>query len=212
VFEETISTAQAVRFYDRLGRRHDWAERYEGRAKRRALQLLDLAPGLRVLDVGTGTGFDHARIADAVRPGGLAAGLDLSTTMLAISGKRSDAPLVRADGRALPVATTSVDRVFSAYVLDLIPSSGIAVALEEFHRVLRPGGLLALASLTDGVGPLSRTVVRLWTALYARRPALLGGCRPVELTEPAEDAGFHVVSCEVVVQLGVPSEVLLARR
>jgi len=212
VLEETISTTTAVRFYDRLGRRHDLAERYEGRAKRRALELLDLTPGLRVLDVGTGTGLDHARIADAVQPGGLAVGLDLSTTMLAVSRERSEAPLVRADCRVLPIATGSVDRLFSAYLLDLIPSAGITLALEEFHRVLRPGGLLALASLTDGVGPLSRTVMRLWNATYARRPALLGGCRPVELTEPVEDTGFHVLSCEVVVQLGVPSEVMLARR
>jgi ubiquinone/menaquinone biosynthesis C-methylase UbiE len=212
VLDETISTATAARFYDRLGRRHDVAQHYEGRAKHRALELLDLAPGLRVLDVGAGTGLDNAQIADAVRPGGVAVGLDLSTTMLTVSRKRSDAPLVQADCRALPITTASIDRIFSAYVLDLIPTTGITQALEEFHRVLRPGGLLTLASLTDGVGPLSRTVMRVWNATYARRPALLGGCRPVELTEPVEDAGFRVLTCEVVVQLGVPSEVLLARR
>jgi ubiquinone/menaquinone biosynthesis C-methylase UbiE len=212
VIEETISTAQAVRFYDRLGRRHDWAERYESRAKQRALQLLELAPGLRVLDAGIGTGHDLARIATAVQPGGVAIGLDISATMLGVSRLRSSAALLRADCGTLPIASASLDRVFSAYVLDLVRLDGIAATLVEFHRVLRPGGLMALASLTSGVDPLSRTVVRLWTAMYARRPVALGGCRPVELTEAAEQAGFHVTLCEVVVQLGVPSEVLLARR
>ena len=77
-----IATSDAQRLYDWLGARYDAAERYEGRAKARAHQLLDLAAGQRVLHVGVGADHDQARLQEAVAPGGIVAGIDISPVML----------------------------------------------------------------------------------------------------------------------------------
>ena len=50
----------------------------------------------------------------------------------------------------LPVADASCDRVVSTYVLDLLSPADAAAFVGEARRVLRPGGLLALASLAPG--------------------------------------------------------------
>ena len=55
------STRRLARLYDLLGRRHDWAERYEARAKALALEALRLAPGQWVLDVGCARRSEPAR-------------------------------------------------------------------------------------------------------------------------------------------------------
>lgn len=212
VIENTISRAAARRFYDRLGAGHDLAERYEGRAKGRAVEQLGLAPGQHVLSAGVGTGKEHALIKAAVEPGGVAFGVDVSRVMLGLTRAHTGAPLCAADVRDLPFASSVFDRVFSSYVLDLIPLADLPRVLAELRRVLRPGGRLALVSLTEGVGPASRAVVALWKLVYAVSPVACGGCRPLELARLVSDAGFSDVRREAVVQLGVPSEVLLAAR
>lgn len=207
---ETISKEAARRFYDRLGSGHDWAERYEGRAKGRALALLDLRPGQRALNVGVGSGQDHARLQKALAPGGLAVGLDLSPVMLNLTRTRTGAPLCQADARSLPLLTASFDRLFSAYVLDLIPLRDFPGLLAEFRRVLKPGGRMALVSLTEGVTLPSRLLVAAWKMIYRVSPQACGGCRPVQLSGLVRAAGFSQVKREVVIQLGLPSEVITA--
>jgi demethylmenaquinone methyltransferase/2-methoxy-6-polyprenyl-1,4-benzoquinol methylase len=212
MIEQTISSEAARRFYDWLGARHDWAERYEGRAKARARALLDLAPGQRALNVGVGTGHEQSRLRAGVAPGGVAVGLDLSPVMLATTRARTGAPLCEADARQLPFAAASFDRLLSTYVLDLIPSRDLPGLLAEFRRVLMPGGRMALVSLTEGIDPPSRALIALWKLLYAVSPLACGGCRPLQLSDLVERAGFSLVSRAVVVQLGLPSEVLVAVR
>jgi ubiquinone/menaquinone biosynthesis C-methylase UbiE len=207
--DEGISTADARRLYDWLGARYDAAEAYEGRAKARARALLGLAPGMRLLHVGTGTGIDHAHLQAAVMPGGSAIGVDLAPAMLRLTHARTGAPLSQADARALPFAGATFDALFSAYVLDLLPTADLSLALAEFRRVLRPGRCAALVSLTAGVTPASRLLITAWKSIYRASPLLCGGCRPLALAPLAERAGFTVARREVVVQLGVPSEVLI---
>jgi demethylmenaquinone methyltransferase/2-methoxy-6-polyprenyl-1,4-benzoquinol methylase len=212
VIEETISPEAARRFYDRLGQGHDWAERYEGRAKKLALARLDLSPGQRVLNVGVGTGQEHAQIQSAVTPDGLAFGLDLSPVMLKLTQDRLGVPLCEANAGRLPFTHASFDRLFSTYVLDLISAAQLPSLLTEFHRLLKPGGRLALVSLTEGVTLPSKILVGLWKMAYAVSPVACGGCRPVQLAGLVGQAGFSQVEREVVVQLGIPSEIIVARR
>lgn len=207
---ETLTRAQARRFYDRLGARHDLAEWYEGAAKARGLELLDLRPGQRALNVGVGTGKEQRRIQAALAPGGLAVGLDLSPVMLDLTRARTRAPVCRADARYLPFAAASFDRLFSTYLLDLLPLAELPGLLAEFRRVLKPGGRMALVSLTEGVDWPSRAVISLWKLAYTASPLACGGCRPLQLAGLARQAGFTHVSREVIVQGGMPSEVLAA--
>lgn len=218
MIQDTISAAAARRYYDRLGARYDWFGIFEARAKTRAIRQLDLAPGQRVLNVGTGTGREQARLEAAVSPGGLVAGLDLSPGMLAVARRRTTGLLCRADARHLPLAPGSFDRVLATYILDLIPADHLPGILAGLRRLLKPaeparglpGGRLVLASLTEGITPASRALVAVWKRFYALNPAAWGGCRPLQLLPLVEQAGFRHVEREVVVQWALPSEVLAA--
>lgn len=207
---ETISTEAAQRFYDRLGAGHDRAEIYEGQAKQRGLVRLEPQPGQQILNVGVGTGREHRLIQAKVGPTGRAFGLDLSPVMLHLAARRTGAPLCRADLRAVPFPPAMFDALFSSYVLDLIPGLDLPTVLPTFRSLLKPGGRLVLVSLTEGVDLPSRTLVALWKTAYRLNPVWCGGCRPLQLAAAVEAAGFSQVSREVVVQLGVPSEVVTA--
>lgn len=114
--------------------------------------LLDLRPGMTVLDLGCGEGR-HAF--EALRRGGRVIAVDwgipeATTTKrwLGAIAEAGQAPegaryeVVRADLLALPVPDASVDRVIAAEVLEHIPDD--ATAMAEIVRVLRPGGRVAV--------------------------------------------------------------------
>ena len=90
---------------------------------------------LPVLDVGCGEG-ELARC----MPAGAWVGVDSSPTMLA----RARRPTVRADATALPFPDASFGSVALLYVLYHLPDPSQALA--EAHRVLREGGLVAVAA------------------------------------------------------------------
>lgn len=212
MIQNTISRESAQQVYDRIGALHDWAEHYEGRAKARALDLAGFAPGQRVLDVGVGTGDVHRAIQAAVEPGGMAIGLDISSVMLQLTRRRTGAPVCLADASHLPIAPASLDRLFVAYTLDLVPYRELQGLLRDFLRLLKPCGRMSIVCLTEGVDRSSRLLVSAWKAVYAANPVACGGCRPLQLADLVEQAGFQEVHREVVVQLGVPSEVISAVR
>lgn len=210
MIDRTVTVEAAERFYDRLGSRHDLADLYEGRAKARALELLQLKPGLRVLNAGVGTGKDQVAIAAAIGHPEMAVALDISMVMLNLVRKRAGSLVVRSDVVHLPFGDRTFERILCAYVLDLIPSRDLRTVLVEFKRVLKPDGRVVVVSLTDGVSSLSRLLVGAWKALYRLDPLLLGGCRPLRLRPWLESAGFEIKADDVVVQFAVPSEVVAA--
>ena len=210
-FDTTISRAEARRVYNTLGAGLDRAARYEGRARRSALDALDLHPDQRALQIGVGTGGEQLALARAVGAGGQVVGLDLSRTMLMLTRRTSDTPLCEGDAVALPFAAQSFDRLFCAYVLDLLPAADLPRALAEFARVLRPDGRAALVSLTEGITPTSRLFVAAWNLRFRRDARAMGGCRPLQLLPLVERAGLAVVRREVIVQRGFPSEVVVAK-
>jgi SAM-dependent methyltransferase len=119
-----------------------------------ALEMLEISPGDRVLDVGCGPGNfsrDFARAAGE----GLVVGVDASETMLSEAVKRGgDANLafVRGDACDLPFDDGAFDAVCCFAALYLIEEP--AKALEEIVRVLAPGGRVALlASCSRGPLP-----------------------------------------------------------
>jgi ubiquinone/menaquinone biosynthesis C-methylase UbiE len=115
--------------------------------KRRFVETLDIQPGHTVVDLGCGPGTDLARLADAVGPGGSVIGIDRDPRMLAEARHRLvDRPNVQirdGDLHDLPFADHSVDRARTDRVLQHVEDP--AQVLAEIARVLRPGGLVALA-------------------------------------------------------------------
>lgn len=95
-----------------------------------------LAEGLTpVLDVGCGEGELARHL-----PAGAWVGVDSSPTMLA----GAPGPVVEADATALPYPDASFGSLALLYVLYHLPEP--ARALAEAHRVLQPGGLVAVAA------------------------------------------------------------------
>jgi ubiquinone/menaquinone biosynthesis C-methylase UbiE len=208
--DKAISATSAQRIYDLIGKRYDWFGGYDAKAKSRAFDLLDVAPGQSLLEVGVGTGKEHARIHSAILPGGISFGIDISMVMLSLTHQKNITPLCQADARNIPFVTNCFDRVYISYVLDLVPFADIPGILAEVQRVLKPGGRIVIVALTEGITPSSRALVAAWKALYSVSPITCAGCRPLQLSSLVEKAGFSHVSREVIVQMAVPSEIVVA--
>ena len=106
----------------------------------------------------------------------------------------------------------SCDRFVSNYVFDLLSHEDIRTVLREAHRMLRPGGLLCLAGLTSGTGVASRIVASVIGWVQPKCPALVGGCRPVDLLPLLPESQWQLQHHLKVVAFGLPSEVVVAKR
>jgi ubiquinone/menaquinone biosynthesis C-methylase UbiE len=134
--------------------------------------------------------------------------LELAQARVAPFAGRAEVQLT--DGSpSLAVGDNTSDRFLSAYVLDLLSEKEIRAALREAQRLLVPGGLLCLASLTFGHTPVSRLVCRSWTAIHSLNPRLVGGCRPLELAAFVGPE-WRILHREVVCTVGICTEVLVA--
>lgn len=103
-------------------------------------------PGEHVLDVGAGPGYLAAALGRAVGPDGRVHGVDISEPLLGVARTHCEAlPWVdfsRGDATALTLPDESFDAVISTQVLEYV--ADVDAALTQMHRVLRPGGRLAL--------------------------------------------------------------------
>jgi len=111
-----------------------------------------------------------------------------------------------------PAADGSFDRFVSTYVLDLLSRADIERALREAHRVLVPGGLAGITSLTFGRDLLGRAVSTLWGAVHRLSPRRVGGCRPLDVEPFFVAPGWTVFYSQTHRASGLTSQVLVARR
>lgn len=118
------------------------------RYKQYVRELLNLHPGLHVLDAGTGTGEDAQEIAKLVTPGGQVVGLDMSQIMIDEAKRRvqdSSLPLrfVQGDIQHLPFENDTFDRCYADRIFIHLPDPHLAFA--ELVRVTKPGGKILIA-------------------------------------------------------------------
>jgi len=115
----------------------------------RCVALLDLQPGERVLDVATGTGVAAFMASERVGAGGEVVATDLSEKMVEATraeAERRDVPNMsfeRVDAEELSFTDGSFDAALC--VLGLMYPADPQRAIEQMHRVLRPGGRAAVA-------------------------------------------------------------------
>lgn len=127
-----------------------------------------LAPGERVLDVGSGAGTDSFVAALMVGPEGSVTGIDMTPEMLekARAGAAElgleHVTFVEGEAEELPFGDASFDVVVSNGVIDLIPDKD--AVFSELHRVLVAGGRLQLADVTiqQPVSDEGRRNIDLW--------------------------------------------------
>jgi SAM-dependent methyltransferase len=139
-----------------------WSSKVGKLHERQSLvQSLGLKGNETVLDVGCGRGLLLNEVAKHL-PSGKAIGVDLWQTVDQ-SGNRPEATMENArfegvadrveiktgDMRELPQADSSVDALVASLSIHNIPTKeGRAQALHEIHRVLKPGGQIALLDFT----------------------------------------------------------------
>lgn len=164
--------------------------------------LADLRPGETVLDLGSGGGVDVLLSARRVGPTGFAYGLDMTPEMLELAERNrlaAGADNVRfLEGRIeqIPLLDSSVDVVLSNCVVNLSPDK--RAVLHEAHRVLRPGGRLAIADIATR-GPLPASI---GDSLAAWAGCIAGALDVDELQALLLDAGFEQPSVEIIRSYG----------
>jgi len=176
---------------------------------RDALDMSALRDGEAFLEVAVGTGVAFR---DAVRrnPRGRNVGVDLTEAMLRrarAKATRTGVPfeLTIGDARSLPFAAETFDVVMNNNMLGLVPDADLEPIIGEMARVLRKGGRLVVVTMMRPHATLPR-----W--FYEVVPNLLGGWRDVVIEPVVAASGLHVAERRVVTQLGVPSEILVARK
>jgi ubiquinone/menaquinone biosynthesis C-methylase UbiE len=156
--------------------------------------LADLRPGEVVLDLGSGGGIDVLLSARRVGPTGKAYGLDMTEEMLELA--RANQARDGADNveflaghiEAVPLPDRTVDVVISNCVVNL--STDKPAVFAEMHRVLRPGGRLAVADVVAD----AEVAAALARDLTAWADCLAGAITRVAYRQGLERAGFVEIS------------------
>jgi len=154
--------------YDRLnsvmtaGLHHAW--------RRRAVELAQVGPNSRVLDVATGTGDLAFALAEAIGAGGQVVGADFAEQMLKIARDKAAAGAVgpatasvkfeQANALLLPHANDEFDAATVGFGVRNF--SDLDQGLRELARVVRPGGHVVILEMTTPQRPPLSTFFKLW--------------------------------------------------
>jgi len=121
----------------------------------RALQLMNLVPGMRVLDMGCGRG---EIVLHAARRGAKVVGIDYSAACLRLTRRtlevasqrdRDRVTLAHADATALPFRDAVFERVLMLDIVEHLHDWQVSRALREAYRVLSLTGYLVLHTLPN---------------------------------------------------------------
>ncbi|AEO63739.1 uncharacterized protein THITE_2132530 [Thermothielavioides terrestris NRRL 8126] len=162
------------------------------------LALASLKEGETVLDFGSGAGFDIFLAAPKVGPSGRAIGIDMNDDMLAranhiLNTQHPNLPanitFLKANITAVPLPPDTADCIISNCVINLVPPADKPAVFREMHRLLRPGGRVAVSDILAR-RPLP-DALRADMALYVG--CVAGASQVVEYERWLEEAGFRDV-------------------
>lgn len=139
--------------------------------RRKALLQAGLAPSMRVLDVGCGTGLVALPAADIVGPHGHVLGVDPNQAMRDLARARHRFDVIEGIAESLPVDDAAFDMVTMGYALRHVDD--LAAAFSEFARALVPGGRILILEITPPESAPGRAAMKL--AMHWLIPALSAG-------------------------------------
>lgn len=161
------STAEPKRIFVRrlfttIAPRYDWFNRLaslglDQRWRRQAIEIGGLAPGMRVLDVCTGSGDLALMCERQLDAAGSVVGVDFTETMLRLALRKPRAAHVQwlaADAQHLPFQDGSFDRAFIGFSTRNL--SDLEQGLRDMLRVLKAGGQLIILETGRPSNPLVR--------------------------------------------------------
>ncbi|MEU8821328.1 class I SAM-dependent methyltransferase [Actinoplanes sp. NPDC048796] len=159
-------------------------------------RYLDPRPGMRLLDLGCGTGS----WSQAFRAWWPAAGVLAVEPSAAMRERAPFQPVLAGHAADIPAADASVDAVWISTVIHHVPD--LPAAAREIRRVLKPGGPVLIRSAFPGRHD-GLTLCRFWpeaiTALNGSYPAV------ATVEEAFATAGFTTAGFEPVAQVSAPS-------
>ena len=171
------------------------------RQRQRTIESLDLRAGEQVLDIGCGTGFLSYEMALVVGEKGSIMAIDPEASMIEATKQRcAHLDYVNASVAEvgdIPSTDSQFDVVTCTQVLLYVAE--VEKALQEMHRVLKPGGRIAVLE-TDWRGMVLSTrypeltdrIAAAWDATVAS-PNL-----PPRLPKLLRNQGFNAVRCEAI--------------
>ncbi len=126
--------------------------------RRQALLRAGLAPGMRVVDVGTGTGLVAREAVRILGDPGAVTGVDPSPGMLAHARLPAGVRLLEGSAERIPLPDAGADFLSMGYALRHV--SDLELAFAEFRRVLRPGGVVCILEITRPESRIGRALLR----------------------------------------------------
>jgi ubiquinone/menaquinone biosynthesis C-methylase UbiE len=186
--------------------------------RNRGLDVLDVQPGGKYLEIGSGQGDALIRLAKAVGKDGHVIGIDLSLGMNDLARKRLDEMGVSTrvellTGDAIDLLSNqqekSFDGVFMSFTLELLDHSEMLLLLKEIHRILKSNGRLVIVAMSkrEADSPAWASTVYEW--LSKRFPPQLEA-KPIWLWRLAEDTEFTVKKLVLESFYDLPVDILLA--
>jgi demethylmenaquinone methyltransferase/2-methoxy-6-polyprenyl-1,4-benzoquinol methylase len=103
----------------------------------------------------------------------------------------------------------SLDGVFMSFTLELFDNPEIPRVLQECFRILKPGGRLAVVSMskTDPPG----MAVRMYEWFHDHMPNY-ADCRPIFARQALEESGFSIQGVSLASMWGLPVEIVLGKK
>jgi SAM-dependent methyltransferase len=169
------------------------------------IKPLDLKPGLRLLDVGSGPAHTTMELARRVAPSGKVMGVDINAEFIAKSTARALAAKLPVEFThsgfpPLPFPQASFDRVFCKNVLEYVDSAADTVV--EMARVTAPGGIVVAAD-----SDWDLLVLETGAANRERNDRVLAASKSIAINQPRigrmlyglfRDAGLVDVKVEIM--------------
>ena len=205
------SKNEARKYYNNISGIYDWLTASEEEFIRKGVDLLQVSPGQKILEVGCGTGRALVMMGKNLSHSGSLVGVDLSHQMLQKSRKKTSsqttpAPhLIQADGANLPLKDNLFDGVFISFTLELFTLEEIRAVLDQVKRVLVPEGKLIVIALSKEPENLA---VKLYEAAHQLFPVALD-CRPIPLVDLMIENGFSIRETKKWMNWGLPIDIAL---
>ena len=153
---------------------HSWARYYdmvvgiislgrERKFRQAALDLVDLEPGMQILDVGCGTGSLAIAAKQRIGNGGMVVGIDPSSNMVNLAQGKAEKERVEAAFQVgvienIDFPEDQFDVVMSSLMMHHLPDELKMDGLQEVYRVLKPNGILLIIELDPGTLSLASLI------------------------------------------------------
>jgi demethylmenaquinone methyltransferase/2-methoxy-6-polyprenyl-1,4-benzoquinol methylase/phosphoethanolamine N-methyltransferase len=153
---------------------HSWARYYdmlvgiislgrERKFRQAALDLVDLEPNMKILDVGCGTGSLAIAAKHRIGHDGMVVGIDPSSNMVNLAQEKAEKEQVDVAFQVgvieeINFPENQFDLVVSSLMMHHLPDELKKDGLQEVYRVLKPNGILLIVELDPGTLSLASLI------------------------------------------------------